>query len=57
MAAWDDATHDAAHPGRCTDPGGSPYAAQSTEAAARRRAGAASLVAFLRCHLTDDGSR
>ncbi|MFD7838669.1 hypothetical protein [Streptomyces sp. NPDC059761] len=56
VPAWDDATHDAAHPGRCTDPGGSPYAPQLTEAA-QRRAGAASLVAFLRCHLTDDGSR
>ncbi|MFJ3728747.1 hypothetical protein ACIPYQ_40140 [Streptomyces sp. NPDC090045] len=56
MAAWGDATHDAAHPGRCTDPGGSPYVPQLTEAA-QRRAGAASLVAFLRCHLADDGSR
>ncbi|MFE6840235.1 alpha/beta hydrolase, partial [Streptomyces sp. NPDC057705] len=26
VPAWDDATHDAARPGRCTDPGGSPYA-------------------------------
>ncbi|MFI1065679.1 hypothetical protein ACH4TC_27735 [Streptomyces spororaveus] len=54
--ATHDATRDAAHPGRCTDPGGSPYAPQLTEAA-QRRVGAAFLVAFLRCHLTDGGSR
>ncbi|MFD3942122.1 alpha/beta hydrolase [Streptomyces sp. NPDC058579] len=52
VAAWDDAVHDAARPGQCTDPGGSPYEPQLTEAA-QRHAGAAYIDAFFRRYLTD----
>ncbi|MFD4318717.1 alpha/beta hydrolase [Streptomyces sp. NPDC058548] len=53
VAARDDAGHDADRPGQCTEPGGSAYAPQLTEAA-QRRVGAAYVEAFFRRYLTDD---
>ncbi|MFE6378113.1 alpha/beta hydrolase [Streptomyces roseolus] len=51
VAARDDAAHDAARPGECTEPGGSVYETQLTEEA-QRRAGTAFVEAFFRRHLT-----
>ncbi|MCB5168804.1 hypothetical protein LG634_28785 [Streptomyces bambusae] len=45
VAAGDDATHDPARPGQYTDPGGTAYAPQLTEAA-QRTAAAVYIVAF-----------
>ncbi|MFF6793897.1 alpha/beta hydrolase [Streptomyces filamentosus] len=53
VAARDDAGHDADRPGQCTEPGGSAYAPQLTEAG-QRRVGAAYAEAFFRRYLTDD---
>ncbi|WP_233448030.1 MULTISPECIES: alpha/beta hydrolase [Streptomyces] len=50
VAARDDASHDDAHPGRCTDPGGSTFHPQLTEAA-QRGIGVAHAVAFFRRYL------
>ncbi|MEV5548770.1 alpha/beta hydrolase [Streptomyces sp. NPDC052309] len=53
VAAGDDAGHDDDHPGQCTEPGGSAYETQLTEAG-QRRVGAAYIDAFFRRYLTDD---
>ncbi|WP_256341599.1 alpha/beta hydrolase [Streptomyces sp. TLI_105] len=53
VAARDDAGHDAAHPGQCTEPGGSTYETQLTEAG-QRHIGAAYIAAFFQRYLTDD---
>ncbi|MFI9291682.1 alpha/beta hydrolase [Streptomyces gardneri] len=52
VAAGDDAGHDDGRPGQCTEPGGSTYEPQLTEAA-QRRVGAAYTEAFFRRYLTD----
>ncbi|MET7756464.1 alpha/beta hydrolase [Streptomyces sp. NPDC005389] len=52
VAARDDAAHDADRPGLCTEPGGSAYAPQLTEAD-QRRVGAAYAEAFFRRYLGD----
>ncbi|MFE7603130.1 alpha/beta hydrolase [Streptomyces sp. NPDC057494] len=51
VAARDDAGHAEDRPGQCTEPGGSAYEPQLTEAA-QRQAGAAFIDAFFRRHLT-----
>lgn len=51
VAARDDAGHDAGRPGQCTEPGGSTFETQLSEAA-QRRAGAAYIAAFFRRYPT-----
>ncbi|MFJ5074569.1 alpha/beta hydrolase [Streptomyces sp. NPDC088553] len=53
VAARDDAGHDPDRPGQCTEPGGTAYTPQLTEAA-QRRVGAAYAEAFFRRYLGDD---
>ncbi|MET9933713.1 MULTISPECIES: hypothetical protein [unclassified Streptomyces] len=53
VAAADDAGHDEARPGQCTEPGGSTYEPQLTETA-QRRIGAAHSEAFFRRYLIGD---
>ncbi|MET9879600.1 alpha/beta hydrolase [Actinacidiphila glaucinigra] len=53
VAAWDDAGHDDSRPGQCTEPGGSAYETQLTEAG-QRQVGAAYIDAFFRRYLTGD---
>ncbi|MEU7072305.1 hypothetical protein AB0B30_34710 [Streptomyces narbonensis] len=45
--------HDDAHPGKCTEPGGSVFETQLTEGA-QRRAGAACIDAFFQRYLAHD---
>ncbi|MFI1655084.1 alpha/beta hydrolase [Streptomyces sp. NPDC020472] len=54
VAARDDAGHDDARPGQCTEPGGSAYETQLSESA-QRHAGAAYITAFFQRYLTDHG--
>ncbi|MFE1383592.1 alpha/beta hydrolase [Streptomyces sp. NPDC058740] len=54
VAARDDAGHDDTRPGQCTEPGGSAFEPQLTEAA-QRRTGAAYITAFFQRYLTDGG--
>ncbi|MEV5150166.1 alpha/beta hydrolase [Streptomyces sp. NPDC052727] len=53
VAAWDDAGHDPAHPGQCTQPGESSYEPQLTESG-QREVGAAYISAYFRRYLTGD---